>query len=229
MGTLLLEDFLTEVRFDLRNRPDTSASGLSDARLTRYVNWAYYHVAHPSVHKHRAMMYTFTIPLVANQKNYLFNPVAGVTIVGIRSVSHIADTTDSLTAARTKLRARDAQWFDDRSLSSQSSPYTYAVEGEFVWVEPVPSAAEAGELLHFRAYRQPAALVAGQATVLMDPWDEAIILGARWRAELHLGYRDLAEATKMDFGALINEFKEWDNIGAEDWDWSAGLRLEPVM
>jgi hypothetical protein len=138
-------------------------------------------------------------------------------------------TVFSNTAVRTKLRARDAQWFDNRTLATGSRPSSYAIEGNTFLIDPVPSAVEAGELLFVRAVREPATLTAGTTTILANRWDEVILLGARWRAELHLGYRDLAEATKLDFAALANEYDGWDRESGEDWDYVSDLRREPTM
>jgi hypothetical protein len=60
-------------------------------------------------------------------------------------------------------------------------------------------------------------------------WDEIVLLASRWRAELHLGYRDLAEATKLDFTGLLNEYKDFQTLHAEDFDWVAEVRTERIM
>ena len=79
-------------------------------------------------------------------------------------------------------------------------------------------------------WREPALLAAdASVTVLSSLWDEIVLLASRWRAELHLGYRDLAEATKLDFVSLINEYKPFDELHGEDWDWSSEVRIENVM
>ena len=100
----------------------------------------------------------------------------------------------------------------------------FAREGNQLWVEPIPGSNQDGHLLSVLAWRQPADLAAaGDVTVLDSIWDEVILLGARWRAERDLGYRDLAELTKQDFAALINEYQNFDQLDAEDWGWAPGL------
>jgi len=232
MGSMFLEGIRAEVRLDLKNRSDTGFEGLSDARLNLYINAAYAHVAHPSVHRHRAMLYTFTISLVNGTNQYTFHPtpeVAPVQIVALRSVTHLESTTLTATARRTKLRPKDPQWFDKRTITSGGVPRTCAVEGNVLVIEPVPGAAQNGQLLFLRAYREPSFLVDGQQTALQVPWDEVILLGAVWRAQLHFGYRQLAEATKLDYAALINEYRAQDDFQGEDWDWMVDVRTESTM
>jgi len=231
MGTLTLAGFRTEVRYDLKNRPDTSSSGLSDTRLNQHINNAYLQVAHPSFHKHRSIQYTFTLPLVSGTNSYTFSPIAGVEIQAIRSVTYLRALVNTPTVAKNKLRAHDVQWFDDKTLVSGGRTADYAVEGNDLLVSPVPGPNEAGHLLFLRTLREPSLLAAdGSVTVLQNVWDEVILLGARWRAELHLGYRDLSEATKLDFAALANEYQSFDALhGMEEWDWSKDLVSESVM
>jgi hypothetical protein len=231
MGTLTLSQLRDEVRFDLKNRPDTGTTGLSDTRLDLFLNAAYLQVAHPSVHRHRELMYTYTLTLATADNDYTFTPVGGVVILAIRSVTHIDAAVLSATAARQKLRAKDPQWFDERTINSGSRPSSYAVEGNSILIEPVPDSSLNGELLQVRAIREPAQLAAaGDTTVIGNRWDEVILLGARWRAELHLGYRDLAEATKIDFASLVNEYRDFDHLhGLEEWDWTSEVRTESHM
>ncbi len=224
MGTLTLLQFRTELLFDLKNRSDTDSSGVSTARLNLWVNWAYRHVGHPSVHKHRALQHNYTIALVDGTNQYTFNPTAAsVNITGVRSVSHILGTTDTPTALRTKLYPRDVRWFEERSIST-GPPKIVAREGNQLWVDPVPGPNQDGQLLKVLGWRQPADLAAdGDTTTIEGVWDEVILLGARWRAERDLGYRELAELTKQDFAGMINEYQDFQQLDAEDWGWSPGL------
>lgn len=229
MGTLTLEQFRDELLFDLKNRTDTGATGLSTTRQTLFVNAAYLHVTHPSVFRHRELQYRYTIPLVAGQATYAFTPNAGVNVTAIRSVAHVDGATDDPTLFRTKLVPQDEQWFQERTLSSSGPPRDYYVQANVIGVGPVPDASVAGELLVVTAWREPTLLVVGASTVLSSLWDEIILLGARWRAELHLGYRDLAEMTKLDFASLLNEYQSFEQLHGEDWDWQSGVRVERTM
>ena len=226
MGTMILEDFRAELIFDLKNRTDTTTpDGLDTTRQNRYINAGYLHVTHPSVFRHRHMQYTASIPLIAAQDSYVFSPdPAAVRINGIRSVSHF----DPGTLRFVKLLPKDQQWFMSRSPQS-GAPREYFVEADTINLNPIPTANEAGDLLVVSAWREPTLLAAGATTVLPSAWDEIVLLAARWRAELHLGYRDLAEATKLDFVGLINEYKDFEDLHGEDWDWAVEVRTESAM
>ena len=231
MGTLTLQNFRAELLFDLKNRSDTTtAEGFSEARQDLFINAAYLHVTHPSIFRHREMQHSYTIPLVSGTQAYTFSPNAGVNITGIRWVSHVEAATDDPTARRTKLFPKDEQWFQARSLSSGGSPRDFAVRGSQILLSPVPGANEAGEVLVVGAWREPAVLSAdGDVTTLSTLWDEILLLAARWRAELHLGYREMAEATKLDWVSLLNEYKSFEELQGEDWDLYPDLVTEHAM
>lgn len=230
MGTMTLEGFRAELLFDLRNRTDTSVpGGFSVDRQDLFLNAAYLHITHPSVFRHREMQFSYTLPLVAGTNTYTFHPTpGGVAITAIRYVTHVQAATDTPTAQHTKLFPRDEQWLQERTISS-GAPRDYAVRGDQLFLSPVPGAGEAGEVLVVGAWREPTLLVAGAVTVLSARWDEIILLAARWRAELHLGYRDLAEATKLDWVSLTNEYQDFERLHGEDWDWVSEVRTESAM
>lgn len=231
MGTLTLANFRAELLFDLKNRTDTASSdGLSTARQNTFLNAAYLHLTHPTIFRHREMQHTFTLALVNGTQAYTFSPTAGVNITGIRWVSQVEAATDDPTARRTKLRPKDEQWFQERSLSSGGAPRDYAVRANQILLSPVPGANEAGQVLVVGSWREPAVLAAdGDVTALSTLWDEILLLAARWRAELHLGYRELAEATKLDWVSLLNEYRDFEQLQGEDWDWQAEIRTESPM
>jgi hypothetical protein len=227
MGTYTLENFRSELLFDLKNRSDTTGSaGFSTARQDSFINAGYLHVTHPSVFRHRELQHRYTIPLVNAQWNYTFTPNASVVITSIRSLSHVAAATDDPLSYRTKIYPHDEQWFQERTLTSSGPPRDYFVVGSEIRLSPVPTANEAGEVLVVSAWREPAVLIAGQTTVLSTIWDEIVLLAARWRAEIHLGYREMAEATKLDFTSLVNEYQTFEQLHGEDWDWQGGIRTE---
>jgi hypothetical protein len=230
MGTLTLENFRSELLFDLKNRTDTSVpEGLTTTRQDLFINAGYLHVTHPSVFRHRELQHSYTLTLVNGTQSYLFHPNAGVNITALRYVAHVAAATDSPTAFRTKLFPKDEQWFQQRTLVSGGPPRDYFVRGDRIFLSPVPGANENGQVLVVGAWREPAVLTAGAVTVLSSLWDEVVLLAARWRAEFHLGYRDLAEATKLDFVSLLNEYRDFEQLHGEDWDWVSEVRTERVM
>ena len=229
MGTYTLENFRSELLFDLRNRSDTSsAEGFSTARQESFINAAYLHVCHPAVFRHREMEHTYTIPLVNGTQSYVFTPNSSNHIVAIKHVSHVESATDVFTATRTKLFPRDEQWFQSRTHQS-GTPRDYMLRSVNILLSPIPGPNEAGQVLSIGSWREPALLTAGTTTVLSTRWDEIVLLAARWRAELHLGYRDLAEATKLDFVSLINEYQDEMRMNGEDWDHAIEVRTESYM
>lgn len=230
MGILTLEQFRSELLFDLKNRTDTSAvSGFTTTRQDLFINSAYLHISHPSVFRHRELQTQGQISLVSGINLYTFSPLSATSMTAIRYLTHIASTTNDATAQKTKLLPHDEQWFMARTITSGGPPRDYAVRGNQILVSPVPGQNEIGQLLLLGAFQEPAILQSGQSTVIANHLDEIVLLAARWRAELHLGYRDLAEATKLDFVGLLNEYKDHEQLHGEDWDWQANLVSQPVM
>lgn len=230
MGNLTTNDFKAELMFDLRNRSDTlTVEGVTNTRQLMWLNAGYLHVTHPSVFRHRELQHSFTITLVANQQAYVFSPNAGINITAIRYLSHVAAASDLPTAQRVKLRPQDVQWFQERTISS-GAPRNYYVRANTLYLNPLPSSAEAGHVLVMGCWKEPALFDAVSAPSAINAlFDEIILLAARWRAELHLGYRDMAEATKLDFVGLINEYKSFDDLHGEDMDWSSDVLSESAM
>ena len=234
MGTMTLADFRSELIFDLRNRTDTTDPlGFSTTRQDRYINAGYLHVAHPSVFRHQELQVRVNLSLISGTQGYTFTPTGGLTsmnIVALRSAAYVQAATDDPTATRTKLFPHDEQWFQDRSVNSGGPPRDYYVRANQVFLSPVPGANEAGNLVVLTAVREPARLsLGGDLTVLPSTWDEIVSLAARWRAEFHLGYRDLAEASKLDLNALINEYGNFEALHGEDWDWMSEVRTDSYM
>ena len=231
MGTMTLERFRSNLLFDLRNRTDTSTpDGFDTTRQDEIINSAYFHLSHPSIYRHRELQTRYTITLATGVQAYTFTPTGGgFNILAIRSVAHVEAATDDPLSFRTKLIPRDEQWFQERTLSSSGPPRNYMIQANVMGISPVPTVTENGQVMVVTAWREPTALVAGATTVLGNVWDEVLRLGTRWRAELHLGYRDLAEATKMDYISFINEYKDFEQLHGEDWDWVPELRMDSAM
>jgi hypothetical protein len=229
VGASTLNDFLEDIRFDLKNRGDTSSQGLSQARLTRYINSGYCHVTHPSVFRHQAMRHRFQITLVQDQGTYTFNPVSTVVMTALRWGAYIPSATVTDDAQRFRMIPKDEQWIENRTVNIGGPTRHYVVINDTqLRVSPIPSSAEAGNQLLFGAWREPAQLVnTTDQTTIPATWDEIVRLAGRWRTELSLGYRDQAEATKFDFVSLINEYSDQEFIhGHEDIEWMGDLNMD---
>jgi hypothetical protein len=226
MGTLNGSDFRTELTYMLLNRSDT---GFTIARRNRWVDQSYIHVSHPSVHRHRELETSFVYTL-ATGDNTLDMDNATLSFVPTHLWSVFwsdADPTTTPTATKAKIHPRGIHVHDKRILNT-GRPTEYAIEGTTLHLLQVPSATENGQFVTARFTREPAALTDSTTTVLPRFWDEVILLGAKWRAERDLGYRELAELTKQDYAALINEFQSRYELEAEDTGWEVELVRQSV-
>ena len=230
MGTLTLAQLRTELLFDLRQRTDRTVSeGVTDDRLNMWINAGYQHVTHPTIFRHRELMHRYSITLVNGVSGYTFTPFGGFNILSLRSVAHVFGASDTPTTFRVKLLPKDTQWLERRTVTL-GAPREFYIEGDSMYVSPVPNFPYAGHILAIRAFREALPLAAdGDTTVMRPLWDEIVLLAARWRAELHLGYREMAEGTKTDFVAMVNEYKSFEDLQGEDEDWSSGLVIKGYM
>lgn len=223
MGTLTLANFRTELIFELRNRTD-----VSDSRLNRWINQAYRHVCFPSVHRHWEVEALFTITLVTSDFDYTL--VATPEILGIRSARYVDAVADSFTASRSALRPRSLSWFNGR-MHTTGRPSFFTIARKQLLVSPGPGPTEAGDVVVLETWRDPVVLVNDiDTTVLLNYWDEVILVGARWIAETRLGYGELAEQSKQEFATLVNEAPQRNDIIDEQEGWFADINTgDPVM
>lgn len=227
MGTLTLSQFRAELSFDLLQRND---AGFSDTRLNLWINWAYMHLAHPTVHYHRELetSYTYTLATGTNTLSMASGTV-GFTPTHIRSVFWSEDDPSTTpTTTKAKVRPVSIQTHDQRIVPS-GRPAQYAIDGTSLILLQSPSSTENGQYVTARFYREPADLSAdSDTTVLGKYWDEVLSLGAKWRAEQRLGFRELAELTKQDYAALINEIADQPELEAADTGWEVELVGAPI-
>jgi len=219
MGTLTLDNatpsFRTELVYMLGNRVD---SGLTDARLDRWINMAYSHLTHPTVHRFHELQHESSITLATDDNEYgLDSTTLGYEINGVIGVYYLDSTSVSNTARKRKLSPRSIEWFDQRTLTT-GEPSVYAVYGSNLYISPVPTSTQNSDLLRLRTWRKPADLSAiTDVTVIPSVWDQVILMGARYMAELDLGYRELAEMSKQNYAQMINEFDDAFQFESEDW------------
>ena len=216
MGQVTLAEFRTDLRYDLLDRDDVTADWLD-----RRVNAAYVHVCNPGVYMHREVQTTEDFQLVLNQSVYPIDPTTiGYQIIAIVNMYYYSSAVPTDTTEKNKIYPRHIDWFGRRTLSSGSTPNSFAVYGEDLHIHPVPDANAAGNVARALVWREPARLTVNtQVTVIPSNWDEVIQLGARWRGERDLGYRDKAELTKQDYAALLNEYIERQDLEAQGIGW----------
>ena len=230
MGTMTLADYRTELPFLLKNRADAA---VTTSRLDRWVNAAYRHMTHPSVHKHWEAMGRYDLALVAGTREYsLSTATVGYSIVGVRDVTYYLATAIANTTMRRDLRPRSLHWINQRS-APLGAPTGYSFDystGRLLTLDTQPTSNESGHMVRVSVWRELTALSAAtDATVLSDYWDRVLLKGAQWLAELDLGYREIAEATKQDYVGLIGEMWNDFQLNADDTGFQTPVRTESPM
>jgi hypothetical protein len=228
MGTMTLANIRDEVKLRLQNRSDT---GVSDARILQWVNMAYNHMTHPSIHEFEQLSVKNTIALVADTREYaLTTATLGHEMIAIRTIHFINATSETLTDRRHRLRPRDIRQLDNKQPTSSEPRYYYLNEGQNLIVDPYPGTAEAGKVLLIRYWREVAPFAQdANVSVLPNYYDEVLVLGALYRAEEVLEYRDRAEETRQNYVNLLNDASEKPEVEADDWDHKTEVRRQPEM
>ena len=228
MGTMTLSEIRDEVKLRLDNRSD---AGVADANVNRWVNMAYYHMTHPSIHEFEELSVTREITLVVNQRDYDLSEVTvGHRMIAMRTIHYIHASTDDLTSRRHRLKPRAIQQLDNKQPTASEPRYYYMNEAENLIVDPYPNSAAAGNALIMRYWRQPETLSAdGDTSVMPDYYDELLVLGGLYRAEEVLNYRDRSEETRQNYVNLLNDAREKSEVEAFDWDHKSEVRQQLTM
>ncbi len=231
MGTMTGTELMAELRYLLVGRAATDTT-ITDARILRWINWTYDHISYPNIHRHRENKASYDIALVTDTPNYTLLPATvGYQIVAIKSaVHHEVTGTPALGDTKNRLNIDSTEAFENRTITT-GKPSRYVVDGDDLLLDPIPSSTYNGQKLRLRVYRLPTHLTdSATTTVVRSIWDEVILQGAKWRAERDIGYREKAELTKQDFAAILNEYKEAEDIDAEEEiDWMPGVRTGPAF
>lgn len=229
MGVLQLSQFRTELLVALENRGDAVLTGANGtARLNRWVNWTYTHVAHPDVFMHREVQTRQDITLALNTFSYSISEATlALKLLRIQQATYIAAAAFDFTSRRVDVRPESIVQYQARTPRTGPNPNTYAVRGENINIHPGPDATAAGNILSLEIIREPALLAADAAvTVLPNYWDEVVFLGALWRAQRDLGYQELSEQTKQNFASLVNETGGHTMFSTLDTRHAAGSGIE---
>jgi len=226
MGTIQLSQFRDELVFMLENRSDAA---LTDTHLDRWLNWAYCHISHPDVFDHREVQVRQDITLILNTFNYPISEAAlGLKLLRIRQVTYLAAAAFNFTSRRVDVAYESITQHQSRTPRTGPNPNLYAIRGEELNIFPGPDSTAAGNILSLEIVRQPALLTLDtDVTVLPFMWDEILLQGALWRAQRDLGYKEIAEQTKQDFAALVNDTGGHSFLATMDTRQQAGSGIEP--
>jgi hypothetical protein len=229
MGTMTLDNFRDELTFKLGNRGD---SGMTAARLNRWINHAYAHMTYPSVHPFDELKATFDVTL-ATETGWEVGDIdldteAGYVVLALRSVHYIDSSSPTYSDRRRRLTPQNIRWFDERTQST-GEPARYVVEGGSLLLDPVPSSSVNGNTLRVRCWRERVLLSGdGDTTVLPDYWDRVLMVGSEALAKIDLEYPDREEVLQryMDF---LNDPDTQDMLEANDWGFEQAVRGDPIM
>lgn len=213
MGTLTLSNFrdMVNLSLDQRTEMDTSTAA-GQTRLDRTINFAMLHVSEPSIYRHHELEALDTFTLAENDHDY---DLAG----DVYTIFAVKLTTDDIPLRAFTFR----EWVQLRRVDAR--PTRYARFGNTIYLDRDPTSDEAGDIMTVYHYQQPDILSStSDTTVLNEIFDQVIWVGATWYGWEMLGQQDKAEAAKIKFGALINEFREKDRFEHEDY----GYRVDPT-
>ncbi len=215
MGSMTLATFKDELIYYLEGRT------IAGTRTERWINQAYKTICFPSIHKHWELEAKILVPMVTDTFEYTLATTADYVtreLLGVRSARYVDTTTDSYTTRRTVLTARSIGWFNKQThVITSGGAQDYGIHRKTLIVSPGPGSTIAGNLVVLEVWEEPALLtLTSDVTVLLDWWDEAIILGAKWMAESALGFGEQAEASKQTFMTYIQVTPLREETGSDD-------------
>ena len=232
MGTMTLAEMRDAVSWSLDSRQN-----VSDTQLDRWINWSYFHVSQPNIHRHTALEGDFEVPLVFDQIAYNLDTGViplGFPILGIYGVWHYKGASigwPNFNEALQRTRLKGA--LDIRSVDTVAGvgpPTRYTTYNRLLRLDRRASTAEVGQFLRLRAYFQPQAMdTDADVTILETLWDEVICLGATWRGFRELGENARAEVARQNFGLLVQEQHDRRRTQAEDWGGGFEVELTQYM
>lgn len=194
MGTNTLAEMRTDLHLLLDSRdevdPNTSAG---QARLDRFLNWAYLRIQLPTTFEHIETQSSQTLTLVAGTDNYA---------VTLYAIDHIRYDDFS--------KLMRPMSFQDRNNTTINSgqPGRFARWGSRIYLDYNPSSNQAGDTLTIYGWATPVVLASSSAaSILNTVWDEVITIGAAWRGWRSLGDQPKADTYREEYGALVNDNK----------------------
>ncbi len=231
MGLESLANMRSAVRYNIGN-PGTTA--VTNTQVDRWINDSYRQVAGPNVFKHRELQEPQTsIVLVQGQVTYTITAPSAGTIWTLLNVIHYETTTDPppVGTARRKVHRGFVEQFD-QILQPTGRPNEFDVWNNLLELDRIPGAAEAGQILRFRAYIEPPPLLASASlgvTLLRPAWDEVIVAGATWRGWQARQRYDRADYWRVEAASLTANVVKQFEIEAEDPDLTMEVAVPQTM
>src|SRR5258708_4704206 len=149
MGTLTQAEFRTELWLLMKSADefDPSVAG-GQARCDRFLNISYKRIQLPSVFDHIEKQDIQVVPLVAGTGTYT---------VTLHNLSHIQYVQSSIFNRRVRPMTRPQM---SALVRTSGPPTRYARWGGLIYLDYIPSAAEAGQTLNLFGWTEPTAIVA---------------------------------------------------------------------
>jgi hypothetical protein len=218
---MTLEALQTDLWLQMDVRPDLDPSvALGAARLSSWINRAYRHICLPKVYKHRELQTQQPITLVLDQRTY---SIAGVT-PSVWAIQHLLSNYDDQ-----RLMPKSFRQILDITRNASGIPRAYGYWGQTIYLDYAPNAQVAGSTIDLFYFRQPAALTAGQVTLLRDIWDQVIVQGATWYGWMALNQPERADDSRTNFGLLANEVGAVEDIEKLDDGHSIEVEAYEIM
>ena len=224
MGSMTLADIREELRENLNNRDD-----VLDARLDRWINHAYQHMTHPSVHKFEDLAKTYDITLVSGTQSYsLAAATVGYRILAIRSVAYYHAAVGSIvgTTRRRRLNPKPIQWFDSR-IHASTEPQHYTIgEDQSIMLSGIPNNTNT---IRMRVWQEALPLTESDTTELPEYFDEVLLTGAQAWTEFKLDMRDKSNETFQLYNSMLQNVENKDVLEANTWGIETSLMQRPHM
>ena len=228
MGILTLEGFRADLLFHLGNRNDMDA--IDTTHQDRWINQAYAYMTHPSVHKFREIQKIETVTLVTGTNEYSISTLGSpaLNVIATRFVTHVFASAYTPTARKQKIRPRGIRYFEQRTLKT-GAPQFYTIDGETLFISPVPRSNENAQLLRIGHYAEPTVLVAAATTVLTSYYDRPLQKFTLAFAQTDLGDRSSALVTLREATSLLNNANEEFELEGEDTGWAVEIEVQNAM
>lgn len=212
MGTQTFLEIQNEVLSNVENRQDVTT-----VNIKRWVNRAYLHMTHPSVHRFKEIQKTLDITLVSGQGSYDISAATlGFQILGFRSLAYYPVAAASIVPATVGqiLREMKVEVYDQRPHPAGRPTHYVTGEDDTLLFSNTPNDTNT---VRCRYYRQ-IAILSGDTNVTVLPayYDAALVMGAQAFTEFALGMREKSSETFVLYSSLLNGAETADVLQAQN-------------